>query len=116
VRAVHVRAVAFADAVAIVVFATIGQLTHDGHVSAHGYARDALTLLAGWLIAFALFRGRFVPTWLVGVVLGVVIRMVALAHYHWNQLAFLATTLAIVGVLAAALRRLGSGVRHRFCV
>jgi hypothetical protein len=45
-----------------------------------------------------------------------VIRMVALGHYHWNQLAFGTTTLVIVGVLAAVLRRLGSGVRHRSCV
>ena len=106
------RVRALADAAAIVIFATIGQLTHDGHVSGHGYARDALTLLAGWFIAFAIFRGRFVPTWLAGVVLGVAIRMVALSHYHWNQLAFLTTTLVIVGVLAAVLRRVGSGVRH----
>lgn len=97
---------ALADTVAILAFATIGQLSHHGQVSTHGYAGDALTLLAGWFIAFAIFRGRFVPTWLTGVVLGVVIRMVALGHYHWNQLAFFTTTLVIVGVLAAVLRRL----------
>lgn len=104
------RARALADAIAIVVFTTIGQLSHDGHVSTHGYARDALTLLAGWFIAFAIFRGCFLPTWLTGVVLGVLIRMVALGHYHWNQLAFFTTTLLIVGVLAAALRRLTRGL------
>jgi len=82
--------------VAIVVFATIGQLSHDHHVSAGGYAADALPLLAGWLAVAALTR-RFVPTWLGGVTLGVAIRMVALGHYRWNELAFLAVALGFVG-------------------
>ncbi|MGH3003237.1 MAG: DUF3054 domain-containing protein [Gaiellaceae bacterium] len=104
---------ALADAVAIVVFATIGQLSHEGHVSAHGYARDALTLLAGWFIAFAVFRGRLVPTWLAGVVLGVAIRMVVLGHYHWNQIAFFTTTLVIVGALAALSRAVARAAVRR---
>jgi hypothetical protein len=86
--------------VAIVVFATIGQLSHDHHVSAGGYAADALPLLAGWLAVAAVTR-RFVPTWLGGVTLGVAIRMVALGHYRWNELAFLAVALGFVGATAA---------------
>jgi hypothetical protein len=44
---------------------------------------------------------RFVPTWLGGVTLGVAIRMVALGHYRWNELAFLAVALGFVGAAAA---------------
>lgn len=42
------------------------------------------------------------PTWLGGVTLGVAIRMVALGHYRWNELAFLAVALGFVGVVAFA--------------
>jgi hypothetical protein len=45
--------------------------------------------------------GRFVPTWLGGVAVGVAIRMVVLGHYHWNELAFLAVALGFVGAAAA---------------
>jgi hypothetical protein len=103
-----VRRLVAAGTVAILVFATIGQLSHDHHVSFGGYAADALPLLAGWW-ALAFATRRFLPTWLGGVTIGVAIRMVALGHYHWNQLAFLAVALVIVGVFAAvalfALRR-----------
>jgi hypothetical protein len=85
--------------VAIVAFATIGQLNHDGGVSLGGYAADLLPLLGGWLVIARLI-GRFVPTWLIGVTLGVAIRMVVLGHYHWNQLSFLAVALVFVGALA----------------
>ena len=92
-------ALAYAGVVAIVAFATIGQLSHDHTVSVGGYAADALTLLAGWFaVAFA--TRRFVPTWLVGVTLGVVLRMVVLGHYRWNQLSFLVVALVFVGVIA----------------
>jgi hypothetical protein len=81
------------------VFATIGQLSHDHHISAGGYAADALPLAAGWLAVAALTR-RCVPTWLGGVTHGVAMRMVALGHYRWNELAFLAVALAFVGFVA----------------
>ena len=97
------RVLALTGTVAILVFATVGQLSHDGGVSLGGYATDVLPLLGAWLAVAAATR-RFVPTWLAGVVLGVVIRMVVLGHYHWNQLAFLTTTLLIVGALAFLLR------------
>jgi hypothetical protein len=45
------------------------------------------------------------------VTLGVVARMIALGHYRWDQLSFLAVALVFVGVvawpLARAARRLG---------
>ena len=90
---------ALAGAVAILLFATIGQLSHDHHVSLAGYAADALPLLAGWL-ALARLIGRFVPTWLGGITSGVLIRMVVLGHYRWNELAFLAVALVFNGVVA----------------
>ena len=101
-------ALALAGAVAIVVFATIGQLSHHQHVSVGGYAADVLPLLGAWLVLARVTGGRFVPTWLGGVTIGVVIRMVILGHYHWNELAFLAVALVFIGALAgvatAALR------------
>jgi hypothetical protein len=105
-----VRRLVGAGTVAILAFATVGQLSHDHHVSLGGYGADALPLLAGWwVLAFA--TRRFVPTWLGGVTIGVAIRMVALGHYHWNQLAFLLVALVFVGLFAAvalfALRRTG---------
>jgi len=97
---------AAADAVAIVVFATIGQLSHHGHVSVGGYAADALPLLAGWFAAAAVFRGRFVQSWLTGVTAGVAIRMVVLGHYRLDELAFWLVALAFLGLFAATARGL----------
>jgi hypothetical protein len=78
----------------------------------HGYVRDVLPLAAGWFTAFALFRGRFLPTWLVGTTLGVAIRSVVLGHYRFNVLAFLVVSLVFLGVTAGlmriAVRRLGA--------
>jgi hypothetical protein len=85
--------------VAIVAFATIGQLSHDHHVSRGGYAADALPLLVAWF-AVAYATRRFVPTWLAGVTLGVVARTIALGHYHWNELVFLLVALIFVGLIA----------------
>jgi hypothetical protein len=68
-------------------------------VSLGGYAADALPLLVAWL-AVAYATGRFVPTWLAGVTLGVVARMIALGHYHWDQLTFLLVALVFIGLIA----------------
>ena len=54
-----------------------------------------------WLVVAYVTR-RFVATWLIGVTLGVVIRMVVLGHYHWNQLSFLAVSLVFIGAVAGA--------------
>lgn len=96
------RALLVAGAVSILAFATIGQLSHDHTVTLGGYAADALPLLVAWS-AVAYATRRFVPTWLAGVTLGVAARMVALGHYRWNELAFLAVALVFVGGVAFAL-------------
>jgi hypothetical protein len=97
-----VTRLAWSGVVAILLFATIGRLSHHGGVTAGGYAADALPLLCCWLAAAWRTR-RFVPTWLLGVTAGVAIRMVVLSHYRWNELAFLAVGLAFVGAVAFAL-------------
>jgi hypothetical protein len=71
-----------------------------------------LPLLAGWL-AFAVVTRRFVSTWLGGVTAGVAIRMVALGHYRWNELAFLAVALGFVGVVAFAVTAMMAAVAPR---
>ena len=95
---------------AIFAFATIGQLSHDHHVSLGGYAADALPLLVAWF-AVAYLTRRFLATWLVGVTAGVIARMIVLGHYRWNELAFLAVALVFVGAVAWpvawAVRRFG---------
>lgn len=96
---------ALAGTIAILLFATIGQLSHHHHVSTAGFASDALPLLAAWLVLARLTR-RFLPTWLGGVTIGVAIRMVALGHYRWDELAFLAVALVFVGVVAWPIWRL----------
>jgi uncharacterized membrane protein YhdT len=50
--------------------------------------------------AVAYATRRFVPTWLAGVTLGVAARMIALGHYHWDELTFLLVALVFVGLLA----------------
>ena len=40
------------------------------------------------------------PTWLGGITAGVVMRMVVLGHYRWNELAFLAVALVFNGLVA----------------
>ncbi len=90
---------ALAGTVAIVLFATIGQLSHHGGVSVGGYAADVLPLLVCWLVA-AWWTRRFVPTWLLGVTAGVVVRMLILGHERWDELAFWLVTTVVIGGLA----------------
>jgi hypothetical protein len=90
-----------ADTLAIVVFVTIGELSHHGHVSTAGYAEDALPLLAGWFAAAWAFRGRFVPTWLAGVSAGVLVRAAILDHWYAKELAFWLVALVTIGLFAA---------------
>lgn len=93
------RRLALAGSVAILLFATLGQLSHHGGVTPGGYAADALPLLACWLAA-AWWTRRFLPTWALGVTGGVALRMVVLSHYRWNELAFYFVALAFVGAVA----------------
>lgn len=110
-RAVRLAA---SDALAIVAFAAIGQLSHDGGVSAAGFARDALPILGGWFAAaaaFAAYRrpdGRaFVLTWVVGVSGGVAIRAAVLGkRLDGHQAAFLLTSLVFTLLLVLAFRAL----------
>ena len=92
---------ALSGVVAIVVFATIGQLSHHGGVSWGGYAADTLPFVAGWLL-FTWRSGRFVPTWLLGVTWGVIVRAVILSHYRWSELSFLVVALVFIGAAAGA--------------
>lgn len=94
------RRLALAGVVAIIAFATIGQLSHHGGVTFGRYAADTLPFLGGWL-AVAWATRRFVPTWLAGVTLGVAIRALVLSHYRWDELAFWAVSLVFIGAAAA---------------
>src|SRR5581483_9611662 len=96
---------AAAGIVAVFLFATIGQLSHHGGVSAGGYAADTLPFLGCWLAAAYATR-RFVSTWLVGAVGGVAIRAVVLSHYRWSELSFLAVAIVFLGVVSAVVVRL----------
>ena len=100
------------DVAAILLFVTIGQLSHHGHVSVGGYAEDALPFIGAWLAAFRVFAGRFLPTWFVGVTLGVAIRAVALSHYRWSELSFWLVALVFVGAVALVLRLAAPRVTH----
>jgi hypothetical protein len=95
-----VTRLAVAGVVSIVVFATVGQLSHEGGVSIGGYAADVLPFLGCWL-AVAWWTRRFVPTWLLGVSGGVLIRAVVLGHYRWSELSFLAVALVFIGAVSA---------------
>jgi hypothetical protein len=93
---------------AIALFATIGQFSHQGRATLGGYAADVLPLAGAWLVLARLTQ-RFLPTWLGGVTAGVAIRMAILGHERWNELAFLAVSLAFVGAVAFALVVLMTG-------
>lgn len=107
---------AAADAVAIVVFAIVGLLSHHGDVSADGLARDVLPLLGGWLgaaLAFGLYRRpalrRLAATWLVGITAGIAIRAIVLGHDDaGKEASFLGVALASTLVFALAARLLVS--------
>jgi hypothetical protein len=99
-----------ADAIALLVFVTVGLLSHHGGVSATGYARDALPILGCWYAAAAVFglyrrptRGALLRTWAVGVTTGVALRQLVLWSFHWDDLVFLvvALTFTLLFVLVA---------------
>ena len=107
---------ATADALAILVFVTIGLLSHHGDLSLRGYARDALPFLGCWFGAALLFRlysrpgwWRLAATWAVGVPAAVLVRALALGHHLGSkEVAFLAVSLVTIGVLVLVLRLLSS--------
>ena len=89
-----------ADAVALVLFVTVGLFSHHGGVSLTGYARDALPLLACWFAAAAFFglyrrptRRAFLLTWVVGVTAGILVRQLVVWSFHADDLVFLVVAL-----------------------
>jgi hypothetical protein len=103
---------AASDAAAILLFVTIGLLSHHGGLSARGYARDALPFLGCWFAAALLFRlysrpgsGRLALTWAVGVPAAVLVRALVLDRpLGGKEAAFLAVSLVTIGVLVPAFR------------
>jgi Protein of unknown function (DUF3054) len=113
----HLAAVG-ADAVALLVFVTIGLFTHDGGVSAADYARDAVPLLGCWLLAGGAFdlykRPRvraLLATWLVGITAGVLLRALLRWHIDGGDAVFLAVALCFTLLFVALVRIAVSFVR-----
>ena len=106
------RLLPVADALGIVVFATVGLLSHDHALSATGYARDALPVLGGWFaaaLAFGAYRRpswrMLLATWIVGVPVGIAIRALVLGRaFDGDQAIFLGIALAFTLLFVLALR------------
>jgi hypothetical protein len=106
------------DAAALVAFAAIGMLSHDGGFFLAGFVRDALPLLAAWFavaLAVGTYRRpslrRLILTWAVAVPLAVLVRGVALGrHADAAQAAFLATSMAFTLLFILGLRALAGRV------
>lgn len=70
------RSTAFVDALALLVFVTIGVLTHDSSFMA--WIRDLLCFELAWL---ALYRLPFAARWLLGITLAVLVRALIVGHF-----------------------------------
>lgn len=113
---------AAADAVSIVVFVTIGLISH-GHGFGSGYARDLPPFLGCWFAAalvFGLYRGggrrQLALTWLVSVPVAVLVRALAFDRaLDGSEAAFLAVAVVTIGALVGTerllLRLAGSRLR-----
>jgi hypothetical protein len=109
------------DGGALVTFAVIGMLSHDGSVFVAGFVRDAVPLLIGWFAVAAAVgtyrrpsRSKLLLTWAIGIPLGVVIRGIALGrHVDGMQAAFLVTTMVFTLVLVLAFRAAGTRIAAR---
>ena len=105
------RLLPLADALGILVFATVGLVSHDEFGLA-GYARDALPLLGGWFAAALVFGAYRSPstrtlllTWIVGVPLGLLVRALVLDRdFDGDQAVFLGISLAFTLLFVAACR------------
>ncbi len=103
---------ALLDAAAILLFVSIGLVSHHRGLAPGGYARDALPLLAGWFGAALLFHPyakaqfrRLLATWAVGVPAGVLMRALVLDRaLNGKEAAFLGVALVTIGLFVAALR------------
>lgn len=102
------------DAVAIALFAVIGVLSHDHGLTFVRFLRDAGPVGGGWFVGAALFGAyrrpgwrTLLPTWLVGVTGGVLVRAGILGRaVDGKQAAFLVTTLIFSLLLVLGLRLL----------
>lgn len=100
------------DALAILLFAIIGVLSHDHSLTVVHVLRDAGPVGGGWFAAALLFGAyrrpgwrTLLPTWAAGVLAGVLVRAGILGRdLNGKQLAFLITTLIVVLVLVLGLR------------
>jgi DUF3054 family protein len=106
----HRTAVA-SDVLALVAFVTIGLVNHHGGISAAGYARDAVPILACWLVAggaLDLYRrpraGALLGTWLAGVGGGIAIRALTLWRFDDDDVVFLGVALGFTLLFVVALR------------
>jgi hypothetical protein len=105
-----------ADVVALLLFTTVGLLSHGFEPA--GYARDFLPLVAAWLVvgfAVGLYRrpsrGRLAATWLVAVPAGWLVRALVLGRtLDGGELAFLGITFAFTLVFVAAVRLLAGSL------
>jgi hypothetical protein len=111
------------DAAAILVFVTIGLVSHHRGLSAEGYARDTLPLAGGWFAAAAFFhpygdpprRRALLATWACGIPAGVLARALVLGRaLNGGEAAFLGVCLVTIGLFVVVLRSvplLGEGAR-----
>jgi hypothetical protein len=101
------------DASAIVVFVTIGLISHR-HGFAQGYARDLPPFLGCWLsigLLVGLYREggrrRLVLTWLVSVPVAVLVRALAFGRpLNGSEAAFLLVSVLTIGALVGSARLL----------
>jgi Protein of unknown function (DUF3054) len=102
---------ALADAAALLVFVTVGLVSHRRGFGA-GYARDLPAFLGSWLVAGALFRlyrnaarWRLVATWTCAVPAAVLLRALVLGHaLNGSEAAFLVVSLVTIAVLVVGFR------------
>ena len=100
------------DALAILIFVTIGLISHHKGIGVNGYARDALPLLGGWFVAAVVFRlyvtyqpRRVLATWVVGITGGVVVRALILGRsFNGDEAAFLGVALVMTLLFVFLLR------------
>ena len=112
----HLRAVA-TDVVALLAFVVVGLLNHDGSIAATDFARDAVPIVACWLLAagtFDLYRRprlrALVETWLAGVTAGVLIRALVLWRLDADDAVFLGVALGFTLLFVVAARTAASFV------
>jgi hypothetical protein len=89
------------DAVALLVFVAVGVATHEA--SATAFVRDLLCFELAWFAVARVARGRFLPTWLVGVTLAVAVRAAIVGHF---SAAFYGVALGFTALFVLAARTL----------